>query len=127
VVREEHGLRHQAAMAGMIDAYGEINKLLSRLPLPIQVPSLRGELYRGEVRTALVHAFAVVGDLPMDARARQSLREVIGDWLIAVEFMFCDEEDEAAWHLDVTQTQLLRILNTIELVENLLAASTGHG
>jgi hypothetical protein len=125
-VEKSHAQRHQVAMAGLIDAYVKIKKLLSRLPLLVQVPSLQGELYRGEVRAGLVHAFMVVGDLPMDGEARQVLREVIGDWLIAVEFMFRDEEDEAAWHLDIIQTQLRRILATIEVVETLLAAPTGH-
>jgi hypothetical protein len=54
------------------------------------------------------------------------LREVVGDWLIAVELMFCDEEDEAAWHLQVVQTQLGRIQVMIDAVEALLAAPTGH-
>jgi hypothetical protein len=112
-------------MAGLIDAYEKIKKLLSRLPLPVQVPSLQGEVYRGEVRTGLVQAFIVVGDLPMDGEARQVLHEVIGDWLIAVEFMFRDEEDEAAWYLDVVQAQLRRIVATVDVVETLLAAPTG--
>jgi hypothetical protein len=125
-VEESHAQRHQVAVAGLIDTYGEIKSLLSRLPLPVQVPSLQGELYRGEVRIGLVQAFTVVGDLPMDGEARQVLREVVGDWLIAVEFMFCDEEDEAAWHLQVVQTQLGRIQAMIDAVEALLAAPTGH-
>jgi hypothetical protein len=58
-------------MAGLIDAYDKIKKLLSRLPLPVQVPSLQGEVYRGEVKAGLVQAFMVVGDLPMDGEARQ--------------------------------------------------------
>lgn len=126
VVAKSHAQRHQVMVAGLSDAYEKIKKCLSRLPLPVQVPSLQGELYRGEVRIGLIQAFTVVGDLPMDDEARQMLCEVIGDWLIAVEFMFCDEEDEAAWHLDVLQIQLRRILGRLQVLETLHATPTGR-
>ena len=126
MVAKSHTQRHQVMMAELIDAYEKLNKCLSRLPLPVQVPLLQGELYRSEVRVGLIQAFTVVGDLPMDGEARLVLREVIGDWLIAVEVMFGDEEDEAAWHLDVLQVQLRRILTRIQVLETLRSTPTGR-
>lgn len=99
--------------------------LLARLPLPIQIPSLRGTLYRDEVGAGLVRAYTALKDLPMDTHARESLREVIRDWLIAVEWMFRDEEDEAGWHLDVVEVQLSRVLASVDVVEAVLASPTG--
>jgi hypothetical protein len=122
---DSHQHRHRIATAEIIDAHGEITKLLARLPLPIQIPSLRGTLYRDEVGAGLVRAYTALKDLPMDTHARESLREVIRDWLIAVEWMFRDEEDEAGWHLDVVEVQLSRVLASVDVVEAVLASPTG--
>jgi hypothetical protein len=83
-------------------------------------------VYRAEVRAGLVQAVTVVGDLPMDGEARRVVREVIGDWLIAMEFLFRDEEDEAGWHLDVVQTHLRRIGTAIQVNAALFAGPTGQ-
>jgi hypothetical protein len=122
-MESSHSERHRSAMLRLIDLYGQMEELLRRLPLPVQVPPLRGEVYRADVRGGLVQAFTVVGDLPMDGQARRVLREVIGDWLIAVELLFSDEEDQASWQLDIVQTQLWRIDTTIQQGLTLLAGS----
>lgn len=118
-----HNERHQAAMSQLIDRYGQLEELLDRLPLPVRLPPLQGQVYRADVSAGLVHAFTAVGDLPMDGEARRLLREVIGDWLTTVGWMFGDEEEEAAWHLDIVHTQLHRIDTAIQESATLLARS----
>jgi hypothetical protein len=125
-VEKSHSERHEAARQHLIELYGKVQELLCRLPLPVRVPALRGEVYRAEVAAGLVQAFTAVSDLPMDDAARRVLREVIGDWLIAVEWLFGDEEDQAAWHLDIVQTQLRRIDAAAEEGAMLLAGSAGR-
>jgi hypothetical protein len=125
-VDKNHAQRHQTAITQLIDLYEKIEELLSRLPLRIEVPLLQGEVYRAEVRAGLVQAVTVVGDLPMDGEARRVVCEVIVDWLIAMEFLFRDEEDEADWHLDVVQTHLRRIGIAIQVNAALFAGPTGQ-
>lgn len=124
-MEKNHTQRHHAVMRQLIDLYATVEERLSRLPLRVEVPPLHsGEVYRAEVGAGLVRAFTVLGDLPMGGEARRVLREVIGDWLIAMELLFCDEEDEAAWHLDVVQTQLQRITTAIQTNAALFTGST---
>lgn len=123
---KNHMQRHHAAMMQLIDLYSTVEEWLSGLPLRVEVPLLEGGVYRADVRAGLVRAFTVVGDLPMDSDARRVLREVIGDWLIAVELLFRDEEDEAAWHLDVVQTHLQRIGTAIRVNAALFSGPTGQ-
>jgi hypothetical protein len=126
-MEKNHKQRHHAAMAQLIGLYATVEEWLSRLPLRVEVPVLHGgEVYRAEVGAGLVRAFTVLGDLPMDREARRVLREVIGDWLIAMELLFRDEEDEAAWHLDVVQTQLQRITTAIQANAALFTGPTGR-
>jgi hypothetical protein len=126
-MENNHARRHHAAMMQLIDLYATIEEWLSRLPLRIEVPLLYGEeVYRADVETSLTRAFTVLADLPMDREARRVLREVIGDWLIAIEFLFRDEEDEAAWHLDIIQTQIQRITSAIQAKAALFSGPTGQ-
>jgi hypothetical protein len=126
-MEKNHAQRHHAAMMRLVDLYATIEEWLSRLPLRIEVPLLYGEeVYRAEVGTGLTRAFTVLADLPLDREARRVLREVIGDWLIAMEFLFRDEEDEAAWHLDIVQTQIQRITSAIRAKAALFTDPTGQ-
>ncbi|WP_329237617.1 hypothetical protein OG417_34360 [Actinoallomurus sp. NBC_01490] len=126
-MEKNHAQRHHAAMMRLIDLYSTIEEWSSRLPLRIEVPLLHGEeLYRAEVWSGLTRAFTILADLPMDREARQVLRKVIGDWLIAMDLLFRDEEDEAAWHLDIVRTQLQRITSAIQAKAALFAGPTGH-
>jgi hypothetical protein len=125
-VDERHERRHRVVSAEMIDAYGTIMQLLVRLPLPSDIPSLRGSLYSDEIETGLLRAYLALKDLPMDGEAKQFLCQVIGDWMTAVEWMFRDEEEEAGWHLDLVQTQLSRVLAAVDLVEAALPSIPGR-
>jgi hypothetical protein len=126
-MEKNHAQRHHAAVRRLIDLYVTIEEWLCRLPLRIDVPLLSGEeVYRAEVGSGLTRAFTVLADLPMDREARRVLREVIGDWLIAVDLLFRDEEDEAAWHLDIVQTQLQRITSAIQAKAALFTGPTGQ-
>jgi hypothetical protein len=114
------------AAAGLAEAYGQIVGLLGRLPLPIRIPSLRGSVYCEEVGAGLVRAYAAVQDLPMDATARRCLCVGIDDWLVAVEWLFRDAEDEACWHLDLIEVQLSRVLVGLNAVDEALSSLSGR-
>jgi hypothetical protein len=78
------------------------------------------------VGAGLTRAFTVLADLPIDREAGRVLREVIGDWLIAMDLLFRDEEDEAAWHLEIVQTQIQRITSAIQAKAALFIGPTGQ-
>lgn len=109
---DDHGKRHDAIEVSVIAAYGVIAKILLALPLPIAIPTVIGSMYADQIHEDLITAHRIMADIPMDDGIRQWTREMILDWITAVDMMFEDAQDPEPWKLDFVDTQIARVLAT---------------
>lgn len=118
---EDHQRRHREAIVDMIAAYAVIMKLLTKLPLVIEIPSLRDTVFTDEIQTGLITAHNALQDLPMDPDAKQFLGFMILDWVVGADYLFRDEEEPNDWLIDIVEGQIERILVTGDLVADILS------
>lgn len=117
----DHGDRQVELAKGLIAAYTVIAKILTRLPLPIEIPAAMGPEWTGEqAAKALISADDLIRDIPMDERSKGLIIQMILDWLAAHHFGTFDSMLPALWKLDIVEYSLARITGMAELVEEAL-------
>ena len=95
----------------IIAAYVRIAKVLAALVLPIEVPMNLGDAgFIKDAQAAIVRSIRLIQDQPMDEIIHAIVRQVLLDWLNAVDLAAIELMSPMTWREDVFEYTLMRCL-----------------
>ena len=100
----------------IIAAYVRIAKVLAALVLPIEVPMNLGDAgFIKDAQAAIVRSIRLIQDQPMDEIIHAMVRQVLLDWLNAMDLAAIELTSPMTWREDVFEYTLMRCLAGADL------------